>query len=51
VSVGASSQSEEAALTVAQTNLDYATIHVPIDGTVIARNVDVGQKPEVMKLV
>jgi len=30
-------------LTVAQTNLDYTTIHAPIDGTVIARNVDVGQ--------
>jgi multidrug resistance efflux pump len=27
---------------VAQTNLDYTTIHAPIDGTVIARNVDVG---------
>jgi HlyD family secretion protein len=28
---------------VAQTNLDYTTIHAPIDGTVVARNVDVGQ--------
>ena len=28
---------------VAQTNLDYTTIHAPIDGTVIARSVDVGQ--------
>src|SRR5450631_246369 len=36
-------QQKEAALTVAQTNLDYTTIHAPIDGTVIARNVDVGQ--------
>jgi HlyD family secretion protein len=30
-------------VTVAQTNLDYTTIHAPIDGTVIARSVDVGQ--------
>ena len=36
-------QQKEAALTVAQTNLDYTTSHAPIDGTVIARNVDVGQ--------
>lgn len=36
-------QQKEAASTVAQTNLDYTTIHAPIDGTVIARNVDVGQ--------
>ena len=36
-------QQKEAALTVAQTNLNYTTIHAPIDGTVIARNVDVGQ--------
>jgi HlyD family secretion protein len=36
-------EQKEAALTVAQTNLDYTTIHAPIDGTVIARNVDVGQ--------
>jgi HlyD family secretion protein len=28
---------------VAQTNLNYTTIHAPIDGTVIARSVDVGQ--------
>src|SRR6184192_637017 len=34
---------KEAAVTVAQTNLNYTTIHAPIDGTVIARNVDVGQ--------
>jgi HlyD family secretion protein len=34
---------KEAAVEVAQTNLDYTTIHAPIDGTVIARNVDVGQ--------
>src|SRR3989441_2737003 len=36
-------QQKEAAVTVAQTNLNYTTIHAPIDGTVIARNVDVGQ--------
>src|SRR5260370_17801023 len=39
----AQEQQKQAALTVAQTNLDYTTIHAPIDGTVIARNVDVGQ--------
>jgi HlyD family secretion protein len=39
----AQQQQKRAALTVAQTNLDYTTIHAPIDGTVIARNVDVGQ--------
>ena len=33
----------QAAVQVAQTNLDYTTIHAPIDGTVVARNVDVGQ--------
>jgi HlyD family secretion protein len=36
-------QQKLAAVTVAQTNLDYTTIHAPIDGTVIARSVDVGQ--------
>ncbi len=36
-------QQKAAAVTVAQTNLDHTTIHSPIDGTVIARNVDVGQ--------
>jgi len=39
----AQSQQKQAAVTVAQTNLDYTTIHAPIDGTVIARSVDVGQ--------
>ena len=34
---------KEAAVQVAQTNLDYTVIHAPIDGTVVARNVDVGQ--------
>jgi HlyD family secretion protein len=39
----AQAQQKEAAVQVAQTNLDYTTIHAPIDGTVVARNVDVGQ--------
>jgi len=39
----AQKQQKQAALTVAQTNLDYTTIRAPINGTVIARNVDVGQ--------
>ena len=34
---------KEAAVEVSQTNLNYTTIHAPIEGTVIARNVDVGQ--------
>jgi len=34
---------KEAAVTVAQTDLDYTVIRSPIDGTVVARNVDVGQ--------
>jgi HlyD family secretion protein len=34
---------KEAAVSVAQTNLDYTIIHSPIDGTVVARNVDLGQ--------
>jgi HlyD family secretion protein len=32
-----------AAVTVSQTNLNYTVIRSPIDGTVVARNVDVGQ--------
>src|SRR5216684_990863 len=32
-----------AAVTVAQTNLNYTVIRSPIDGTVVARSVDVGQ--------
>jgi len=32
-----------AAVTVAQTNLNYTVIRSPIDGTVVAHNVDVGQ--------
>jgi HlyD family secretion protein len=34
---------KDAAVQVAKTNLDYTTIRAPIDGTVVARNVDVGQ--------
>jgi HlyD family secretion protein len=34
---------KEAAESVARTNLDYTVIRSPIDGTVVARNVDVGQ--------
>lgn len=34
---------KQAAVTVAQTNLDHTIITAPIDGTVIARSVDVGQ--------
>jgi HlyD family secretion protein len=32
-----------AAVSIAQTNLDYTVIRSPIDGTVVARNVDLGQ--------
>jgi HlyD family secretion protein len=34
---------KKAAVTVSQTNLDYTVIRSPIDGTVVARNVDIGQ--------
>src|SRR3984885_9643722 len=34
---------KDAAVAVAQTNLDYTVIRSPIDGTVVARSVDVGQ--------
>ncbi|HKS83102.1 MAG TPA: efflux RND transporter periplasmic adaptor subunit [Candidatus Acidoferrales bacterium] len=34
---------KQAAVAVAQTNLDCTVIRSPIDGTVVARNVDVGQ--------
>src|ERR1700726_2874438 len=34
---------KDAALKVAQTDLDYTVIRSPIDGVVVARNVDVGQ--------
>src|SRR5215469_8938828 len=36
-------QLKNAAVKVAQTNLNYTTISSPVDGTVVARNVDVGQ--------
>ncbi len=34
---------KQAAVAVAQTNLDHTVIHAPINGIVVARNVDVGQ--------
>jgi HlyD family secretion protein len=34
---------KEAAVSIARTNLNYTIIRSPIDGTVVARNVDVGQ--------
>src|ERR1700730_4335808 len=34
---------KKAAVTVAQTNLDYTVILSPVGGTVVARNVDIGQ--------
>ncbi len=34
---------KRASLQIAQTNLDYTTIRAPIDGTVVARTVDIGQ--------
>jgi HlyD family secretion protein len=39
----AQANQKKAAVAVAQTNLDYTVIRSPIDGTVVARNVDVGQ--------
>lgn len=36
-------QQHEAALAAAQVNLDYASIVSPVDGTVVSRNVTVGQ--------
>jgi HlyD family secretion protein len=39
----AQGQQKQAALSVADTNLKYTMIHAPIDGVVVARNVDVGQ--------
>ena len=42
-SADAALQQSVAALRVAQTNLEYATIRSPVHGTVISRNVDVGQ--------
>jgi HlyD family secretion protein len=40
---GAQVAQKEAAVSVARTNLAYTVIRSPIDGTVVARNVDVGQ--------
>ena len=40
---GAQATQKKAAVEVAQTNLNYTVIKSPIDGTVVARNVDVGQ--------
>jgi HlyD family secretion protein len=34
---------KQAAVTIARTNLEYTVIRSPIDGIVVARNVDVGQ--------
>jgi HlyD family secretion protein len=42
-SADAALQQAGGALRVAQTNLEYATIRSPVNGTVISRNVDVGQ--------
>src|SRR2546428_4918134 len=39
----AQASQKDAAVTVAQTNLNYTVIRSPIDGTVVARNVDVVQ--------
>jgi HlyD family secretion protein len=36
-------QQKQAAVAVAETNLEHTTIRSPIDGTVVARSVDVGQ--------
>lgn len=43
VQAQAQMRQKEAAVSVAKTNLDYTVIRSPIDGTVVARNVDVGQ--------
>ncbi|HWC20104.1 MAG TPA: efflux RND transporter periplasmic adaptor subunit [Terriglobales bacterium] len=43
VQAEAQTSQKKAAVAVAQTNLDYTVIRSPIDGTVVARNVDVGQ--------
>ncbi len=43
VQANAQVKQKEAAVAVAKTNLDYTTIRSPIDGIVVARNVDVGQ--------
>jgi len=43
VQASADVKRKEAAVAVARTNLNYTIIRSPIDGTVVARNVDVGQ--------
>ena len=43
IQAAAQVQQKQAAVEVAQTNLNYTTIRSPIDGTVVARSVDVGQ--------
>jgi HlyD family secretion protein len=43
VQANAQVQQKEAAVKVAQTNLNYTVIHAPIDGVVVSRNVDIGQ--------
>ena len=43
VQANAQVSQKQAAVTVAQTNRNYTIIRSPIDGTVVARNVDVGQ--------
>ncbi|HXZ27501.1 MAG TPA: efflux RND transporter periplasmic adaptor subunit [Terriglobales bacterium] len=43
VQANAQTAQKKAAVTVAETNLNYCTIRAPIDGVVVARNVDVGQ--------
>ncbi|HEX7190398.1 MAG TPA: efflux RND transporter periplasmic adaptor subunit [Thermoanaerobaculia bacterium] len=43
VQANAQVSQKEAAVAVAQTNRNYTVIRSPIDGTVVARNVDVGQ--------
>jgi HlyD family secretion protein len=40
---GAQVKQREAAVAVAQTNMNHSIIHAPIDGVVIARSVDIGQ--------
>jgi len=40
---GAQVLQDQATLKLAETNLRYTTIHSPVDGIVISRNVDVGQ--------
>ena len=42
-SADAALRQAEGALRIARTNLEYATIRSPVNGTVISRNVDVGQ--------